>query len=159
MLITAAPQSSGLIVLDSRGGANLAENLEKQLSLAATDEEQLALMLRLAALRETEMAQVEVAIEGYRAVLERDASNAQAFSALERLGTQEAYELVIADLLEPFYTQLGDHQKLIGALEVQVKRSDDPSRRVELLHRIAQLHEDAAQDFDAAFETKRLVVT
>jgi tetratricopeptide (TPR) repeat protein len=132
---------------------DLAENLEKQLSLAATDEEQLALMLRLAALRETEMAQVEVAIEGYRAVLERDASNAQAFSALERLGTQEAYELVIADLLEPFYTQLGDHQKLIGALEVQVKRSDDPSRRVELLHRIAQLHEDAAQDFDAAFET------
>ncbi|MBN9159751.1 MAG: hypothetical protein BGO98_42650 [Myxococcales bacterium 68-20] len=133
--------------------SDLAENLEAQLALAADDEQQIALMLRLAALRETEMQQIEQAIEGYRSVLERDIGSQQALGALERLGAEPAHELVIADLLEPLYRQIGDYQKLIGAHEVQVRRSEDPSRRVELLHQIAQLHEDAAADLNNAFAT------
>jgi len=131
----------------------LAENLEAQLGLATGDDEQLALMLRLASLRETEMREVDVAIEGYRQVLERDPTNEQALAALERLGREPEHELTIADLLEPLYRHLGDHTKLIGVHEVQVRRSDDPARRVELLHQIAQLHEDAAGDLNAAFST------
>ncbi|MGH7285439.1 MAG: tetratricopeptide repeat protein, partial [Polyangiaceae bacterium] len=133
--------------------SELADNLEAQLSLAQTDEEQLALMLRLAALRETEMNQVEQAIEGYRSVLERDPSNGQALAALERLGQNEEYELQIADLLEPLYRHLGEVQKLIGVHEVQVRQSNDVTRRVELLHQIAQLYEDAAGNLDASFAT------
>ena len=131
----------------------LADNLEAQLSLATTDDAQLALMLRLAALRESEMDQVEVAIEGYRQVLEREATNVQALAALERLGRDPAHELVIADLLEPLYRQIGDYQKLIGVHEVQVRRADDATRKVELLHQIAQLHEDAGGDLNQAFTT------
>ena len=56
--------------------SELAENLEAQLALATDDEQQIALMLRLAALRETQMSQIEQAIEGYRSVLERDIANA-----------------------------------------------------------------------------------
>jgi len=133
--------------------SELADNLEAQLVLAQEDEAQIALMLRLAALRETEMNQIDVAIEGYRSVLEREIGNQPALQALERLGKDKAYELTIADLLEPLYRQTGDHAKLIGAHEVQVRRSDDPSRRVELLHQIAQLFEDAAGDLDSAFAT------
>jgi golgin subfamily B member 1 len=133
--------------------SDLAENLEAQLSLATDDDAQIALMLRLASLRESEMSQVDQAIEGYRTVLERDVSNGQALGALERLGQQPAYELVIADLLEPLYRQIGDYQKLIAAHEVQVRRADDNARRVELLHQIAQLHEDAASDHGSAFLT------
>jgi len=133
--------------------SELADNLEAQLVLAQDEGVQISLMLRLAALRETEMNQIEVAIEGYRAVLERDLGNQEALSALERLGKDPAYELTIADLLEPLYRQTGDHAKLIGAHEVQVRRSDDSSRRVELLHQIAQLFEDAAGDLDSAFNT------
>lgn len=133
--------------------SDLAENLEAQLSLATDDGVQTALMLRLAELRETSMNQIEQAIEGYRSVLERDVSNAQALSALERLGRDANYELVIADLLEPLYRQTGDYQKLIGVHEVQVRRADDVSRRVDLLHQISQLHEDAAADLNGAFST------
>jgi tetratricopeptide (TPR) repeat protein len=133
--------------------AELADNLETQLSLANDDGAQLSLMLRLAALREAEMDQVEVAIEGYRAVLERDPSNAQALASLERLGHDAKYELLIADLLEPQYRHLGDYQKLIGAHEVQVRRADDPARKVELLHQIAALYEEAAGDLHATFAT------
>jgi tetratricopeptide (TPR) repeat protein len=133
--------------------SDLAENLEAQLALASEDQQQIALMLRLASLREAKMGQLEQAIEGYRQVLERDIQNADALGALERLGQDAAHELVIADLLEPLYRQIGDYQKLIGAHEVQVRRSDDPNRRVELLHQIAQLHEDAAADLNNAFAT------
>ncbi len=131
----------------------LAENLESQYALAAEDEAQLALMLRLSALREREMGLVDVAIEGYRQVLERAPTNTQALAALERLGGDAQYELTIADLLEPLYRHVGDWQKLIGTHEVQVRRSDDVTRRVELLHQIAQLYEDSAGELIPAFST------
>ena len=133
--------------------SELAENLEAQLALATTDDAQLGLMLRLAGLREGEMGMVDVAIEGYRQVLERAPTNAEALAALERLGKDAKFELTIADLLEPLYRQIGDWQKLIGVHEVQVRQSGDPSRRVELLHMIAQLYEDAAGDLSSAFST------
>lgn len=131
----------------------LAENLETQLNLADTEEGQLALMLRLASLREGQMGQMELAIEGYRQVLDRDPYNQEALSALERLGRDPAHELVIAEILEPLYRSQGDYQKLIGVHEVQVRRADDTHRKVELLHQVAQLYEDAAGDVNAAFDT------
>ena len=73
--------------------SELAENLETQLGLADTDESQLALMLRLAALREGEMKQVEAAIEGYRQVLDRDPTNQAALGALERQIDELVYAL------------------------------------------------------------------
>ncbi len=133
--------------------SELAENLETQLGLADTDESQLALMLRLAALREGEMKQVEAAIEGYRQVLDRDPTNAAALGALERLGQSATHSLAIAEILEPLYRTQGDYQKLIGVHEVQVARTEDAERKVELLHQISQLHEDAAGDLNASFET------
>lgn len=131
----------------------LAENLEAQLRLAEGDEEQLRLMLRLAALRESKMHLVEPAIDIYSQVLERDPSNAEALAALERLGKMPEHEVAIAEILEPLYRQSGDYMKLIGVHEVQVRRSDDPNRRVELLHQIATLYEDAGGDLNNAFDT------
>lgn len=131
----------------------LAENLETQLNLADTDEGQLSLMLRLAALREREMRQVDVAIEGYRQVIERDPENEQALSALERLGQEPAYSLAIAEILEPLYRGKSDYQRLINVYEVQVSRADDANRKVELLHQIASLYEDSAGNVNAAFDT------
>src|SRR6185369_12158270 len=68
-------------------------------------------------------------------------------------GKNPQYELTIADLLEPHYRHLGDFAKLIGVHEVQVRRADDATRRVELLHQIAQLYEDAAGDLNSSFAT------
>jgi golgin subfamily B member 1 len=141
--------------LMSRQGqwGDLAENLETQLGQADQDEEQLGLMLRLAGLREGQMNQMDLAIEGYRQVLERDPANQSALAALERLGRDATHELVIAEILEPLYRQQGDYQKLIGVHEVQVRRADDSHRKVELLHQIAELYEDAAGDLHRAFDT------
>jgi tetratricopeptide (TPR) repeat protein len=139
--------------------AELAENLEAQLALATTEQEQFALVLRLASLREKEMGQVDAAIEGYRQILDRDIGNAEAIGALERLGKDPKYELTIADLLEPLYRHLGDYAKLIGVHEVQVRCSESAERKVELLHQIAQLYEDAAGDLNASFATLARALT
>ena len=133
--------------------SDLAENLEAQLTLAPTEDAQIAVLLRLAALRESKMGLVDVAIEGYRQILERAPANVDALAALERLGKSPKYELTIADLLEPLYQRTGDWQKLVGVHEVQVRRSDDATRRVELLHYVARLYEDSAGDLGSAFAT------
>ncbi len=132
---------------------DLAENLELQMNLADSDDAQIQMMLRLAALREQKMGQVDGAIEGYRQVLERDSANSHALQALERLGQIDEYQLTIAEILEPLYEEKGDYRKLIGVYEVQVQCADDAHRKVELLHRIAELHEDAGSDANAAFDT------
>ena len=57
-----------------------------------------------------------------------------------------AVAVVIAEILEPLYRNQGDFQKLIGVHEVQVRRAEDQHRKVELLHQVAELHEDAGGD-------------
>ncbi len=132
---------------------DLADNLEQQLRYATEDEVQILLMLRLAALRETKMNLLDTAIEGYRQVLEREPANGEALGALERLGKLAEHEEKIAEILEPLYRASGDFMKLIGVHEVQVRRTDDLSRKVELLHQIATLYEDQGGDLNAAFDT------
>jgi tetratricopeptide (TPR) repeat protein len=132
---------------------DLAENLETRLTLAETEAEQLELMLRLAELREQYMRDAQLAIEGYRQVLDRDPSNERALAALERLGANPQNELQIAEILEPYYRNQGNFEKLIGVYAVQERRERDVQRRVELLHQIASLYEDAGSDLGKAFET------
>ncbi|MBI2393790.1 MAG: tetratricopeptide repeat protein, partial [Deltaproteobacteria bacterium] len=131
---------------------DLADNLEAQLRLAETDEQQLKLMLQLAQLRETRMGEVDQAVEIHRQVLEREPTNGEALANLERLGRDAKYEQAIAEILEPLYKSFGDWQKLIGVYEVFVRRSDEAARRVELLHQIAQLYEDQGNQPSAAFD-------
>lgn len=133
--------------------AELSENLETRLSLAESEQEQVSIMLRLARLRQEKMADVNAAIDGYRQVLEKEPSNAEALEALERLGQSPAYALLVAEIVEPLYRQQGDYQKLIAVHETQVERSEDAARRVELLHQVAELYEDAAGDIQSAFRT------
>lgn len=131
----------------------LASNLTAQLGLAEDEAATTSLTLRLAHLRETKMGLIEPAIEGYREVLDADPGQVDALSALERLSVNPEHELVIAEILEPLYRNSGAYQKLIGVHEVQVRRSKDASRKVELLEAIANLQEDAAGDLAAAFQT------
>lgn len=132
---------------------DLAENLTAQLALAETTEQTIELTMRLAALREQQMGQVTAAIDGYREVLDTDSSNKAALSALERLFAKPDHELAIAEILEPLYRAAGDFEKLIGVYEVQVRRTDDPAQKVELLGSIAELYEDSAGNQNKAFDT------
>ena len=131
----------------------LAQNLEQQMRVAETEDEEIALMLRLGTVQESKLGLVPAAIETYRVVLERQPNHASAMAALEALGRRPEYELEIAETLGSIYRATGNHQKLVGIFEVQIRRAEDPARAVELLHEMAQLHEDAASNPSGAFDT------
>src|SRR5690606_18720540 len=74
--------------------------------------------------------------------------------ALEVLMHQEtAPQHRIACILEPLYVDSDDWARLIEALEVQVATTVEAAERVELLHRIARLHEARAGSAQDAFAT------
>ncbi len=132
---------------------DLAGNLEAQIATAFEDFEQVGLLLRLAEVREAKLNQVDVALELYRSVFEKDAGNAEALSRVEALGARAEHELAVADLTEGLYRRLGQSSKLIAAHEMQIRHASDPVRKVELLHQVAQLQEDALGDLKSAFTT------
>ena len=133
--------------------SDLADNIGRQLSIADDPEAQTSLMLRLAALRETQMGAVDAAIEIYREVLERDPSNESALEALERLIQSEEHQRLIAGILEPIYRDSSQYEKLIQVHEIQAAHADSADMKVELLHQIAELYEVALEDYGNAFHS------
>jgi tetratricopeptide (TPR) repeat protein len=143
----------GLFEAQERWG-DLADNLERQLAMAGDPDTHIAIMLRLASVREHRMGATDAAIETYREVLDQDPQNEAALSALERLLESPEHELAIAETLEPLYRARFDHGKLIGVLEVQARAAGSSDRRVELLGQVAELWETALDDLPRAFETQ-----
>jgi golgin subfamily B member 1 len=136
---------------------DLGDNISRQLALVEQPYEQVALLVRLAQLRETHLGEIAAAVETYRQVLEHEDQNRDAVMALERLiGHPEhsaEHELTIANILEPIYKSRGEWTKQIGIYEIMAKHAFDPARKIELLHMISELHEIGGDNADAAFAT------
>jgi tetratricopeptide (TPR) repeat protein len=132
---------------------DLSDNLTTRLALAESPDEQTALQLRLAGVREERMSDTPGAIDIYRQIVERDTENADAIGAFERLIEEPEHAQVIADILEPVYRELGAYDRLAYAYEVLARNATDKTRKVELLHRIAEIQETALDAPDDAFGT------
>ncbi|MCB9708426.1 MAG: tetratricopeptide repeat protein [Myxococcales bacterium] len=133
---------------------DLAENIERHVMLADSAQEQIELMLRLANLRVTRLNAVEQAIDTYREVLDRDPQNSGALRALEEVAAKyPQHEVTVCEILEPIYRQAGDVHRVIAVHEMQIRHSHGIERTLELLHRIAQLQEDALMDSSGAFQS------
>ncbi|MFZ1864320.1 MAG: tetratricopeptide repeat protein [Polyangiales bacterium] len=146
---------STLDVLLARRGlwSDLADNVERQLSLADESQERTILLLRLAEIRERRMASTESAIEIYRDVLANDASNPAALGALERLLESSEHQAAVADILEPIYEDTNASARLVEVYEIQAHHATSPERRLELFHQIAKLQEFSLSDLHGAFES------
>ena len=132
---------------------DLGDNISRQLTLVEQPHDQVALLVRLAQLRETHLNETAAAVETYRQVLDHEEQNRDAVTALERLITNPEHELTIATILEPIYKAKGEWTKQIGVYEIMAKHAFDPARKIELLHQISELHEIGGDDADAAFGT------
>ena len=132
---------------------DLADNVERQLSMTDEQNEQTVLLLRLAEIREERMDSTEAAIKIYRDVLANDASNPAALGALERLLESPQHQAAVADILEPIYKDSGSAARLVDVYEIQAHHATAPERRVELFHEIAKLQEFSISDLHGAFES------
>ncbi len=133
--------------------SDLADNVERQLSMTDDAEEQTALLLRLADIREERMGSTDSAIEIYRDVLSSDASNPAALGALERLLESSEHQAAVAEILEPIYRDGGAASRLVDVYEIQANHATAPERRLELFHEIAKLQEFSLSDLHGAFES------
>lgn len=132
--------------------AELVDNIRAELEMTDNEGEVIRLTLRLSKVQEQHLSQPLEAIEGYRSVLERNSAESAALEALERLGQQPKFELIVSEILEPLYRASGDYLKLIAVHEAQVRQATDPESKVALLETIAEIHEDAGANSVGAFE-------
>ena len=131
---------------------DLLQILEREVELAGSTGESVSLKYRIGQLWEKELKDLGRAVEAYRDLLTIDGSHEPTLKALDGLAHGEQEPVLAAQVIEPIYEAAGDYTRLIDILEVMVRHAEDPVRRVELLHRIADYHERALDDGKAAFK-------
>mgnify|MGYP000544163375 CR=1 FL=1 len=99
------------------------------------------------------MNDVAQRVQAYREVLAHDASHEPTIAALGRIAHGDVQPMLAAEVLEPFYEQLAEWEKLIDLYEVMAAHTEDPIARMERLHKIADIYERQLQEFDKGFDT------
>src|SRR6185437_1020292 len=127
--------------------------LTRESEMTGDPNEGTSFQYRIAELYEKHLEDVPRAVELYSNILQRQMDHEPTLRALEGLKDGDADPLGAAAVLEPVYEAISDWPKLIRVHEVQVRRSTDAFQKVDLLHRIARLYEDALGDHVSAFET------
>ena len=155
--VAADPDSkAALVALDRLYGRaqqweDLADVVRREIRIAPTDEDRVALTFRLAQIYELALVDMPKAVEAYREVLTADPTHAETRAALERMFMGGTMQLEIADVLEPLYRQGQEWEKLHQIYEVQLGRLTDVAERQTLLRRLAEIAEHKLVDQVAAF--------
>jgi golgin subfamily B member 1 len=131
---------------------DLLQNLERQVELAESAGECVGLKYRIGQLWQRQLTDLARAIEAYKDALDMDPSHYETLQALEALlRSNEGEPVLAAHVLEPIYEAQGEFERLVDVLEVMVGHCEDPLARVELLHRLANLHEYRLERYADAF--------
>lgn len=138
---------------------DLADLLRTEIEYADEGRDRAELRYRLGAVLETQLEDLDGAIEAWRRVLEDDhPEHAASLEALERLLVElsdlEAAHVQrqrVAEILEPLYSGREQWSDWVMVAEVQLELQQDPWQRLETLTRIAQVQEHKLQSPAAAF--------
>jgi tetratricopeptide (TPR) repeat protein len=137
----------------AKNWSELLSVLTRESEMTADAAEAISFQYRIAELYEKHLDDVQRAVELYREILQRQPDHEPTLKALEGLKDGDKEPLGAAAVLEPVYEAMSDWPKLISVHEVQVRHATDAFQKVDLLHRIARLYEDALGDHASAFDT------
>jgi tetratricopeptide (TPR) repeat protein len=130
----------------------LAEVVRREIQIARSDSDIVALTFRLAQIYELALVDLGKAVEAYREILTADPTHAETRAALERMFMGGTMQLEIAEVLEPLYRQGQEWEKLHQIYEVQLSRIEERAERQSLLRRLAEIAEQKLVDQVAAFQ-------
>ena len=130
---------------------DLADILQKKLAIHASDDQASSIEFRLGQVYQNKLDSVEQAIEYYRSILDRTPDHSDAIDALRGLLENEDYRLDASRVLETVYSRTEQYENLAEILEIQLKDESDPYAQVELLKRIADIHQNKLTNYEAAF--------
>lgn len=124
----------------------------KEIVLLDDDETALELRFNVAQLWEAKIQDVPKAIELYRAILEEHPDYKPALEALEQLGEQEEFQLIVAESLESYFREAQqDYVRLIEMVEIRLNHTEEAHKRIEFLKEIVLLYEEELDNPDMAF--------
>jgi tetratricopeptide (TPR) repeat protein len=121
--------------------AELVHVLERRAEVAAFPSARRDHRAEAASIYEERLGQPDKAMELYRAVLEEDATHAQAGSALEKL-----------------YSKAERWDELVGLLDKRLAATTDAKRKLDTLLSIAEIREDRLERLEGAAEAFRAVL-
>ncbi len=130
----------------------LLEILKLQKELAKDQALRVDIMSRIGLLQETEMANLEEAIESYRDVLLEQPTHAVAIEALTKLAANEAVREQAVSVLEPIHREAGQYDRLASIIELKLEILNDPFQRLTELLSLAEIQETGLSNPKAAFD-------
>jgi tetratricopeptide (TPR) repeat protein len=130
--------------------ADLAQVLAREAEIGQTPDEILEFKFRLGQVYETRLSDLDAAIAAYRDVLAAAPEHMPTLEAIERLFAAGTKQAEIAEVLEPLYQAAADWDKLQRVHEAQLGHIEEPSDRLAMYYRMAELAEEKLLDVAAA---------
>ncbi len=131
---------------------DLASVLQRKLEIHENDDQTNILRFRLGQIYQNKLDSMSQAIEYYKAILEQNPEHEGANRSMRELLENEDYKLEASKVLESVYDRTEQYEFLAQVLEIQLEQEYDPMQQVQLLVRIACIHQDALSNYDAAFD-------
>jgi golgin subfamily B member 1 len=124
----------------------LAEVLTHEAEVAQSPEEILRIQYRLGELHQHRLGNIPEAIERYRQILAAAPEHAPALAALEDLFAERVQVATIGEILEPLYRMQDAWEKQISLQEALLGAQGEVERRIDVMHRIAEIAELRVED-------------
>jgi len=121
-------------------------------AMQAPESERVPILLKLAHLRLSRLANPRGAVEAYQQVWELDPKEPTTKQALEKLLTSPEARLAAATLLEPVYRQEGSSARLLRVLEIRAEGVPDARASIALYDEAAAIAEQDKHDPKQALE-------
>ena len=102
---------------------------------------------------EKRMNEVDRAFDEYATALSVDPLHPPTVASLEALMSRRDHAARAAEMLEPVYLARLDGRRVLSTLEARLGASQDPEERRQLLRRLAKMHEEQEENYEAALET------
>jgi cellulose synthase operon protein C len=118
----------------------LIEVYRRRIEATAQDDERIALLFAIGRVEEEALGRPDAAAKTYEAVLAIDQSSLEAMHSLQRAAERA-----------------GEFKRLVGAIDMEVKRSKDRGRALALRHRAAMVTVDDVKDREAGIERLRAI--
>ena len=126
---------------------------ERQIAAPGVSRErQAALHHALGGVLERRVQEFDRAFDEYAAALAIDPLHPHTVASLELLMGQRDHAARAAEMLEPVYLARFDGRRVMSTIEARLGASQDPDERRQLLRRLAKMHEEQEDNYDAALD-------
>jgi len=126
--------------------------LEQLLALLPESKERNGWRIFFAQMHREKLGRKDEAAQIYLSLLGEGEEEADVISGLEQLAGEGIQQVRISQALAPYYARVGDHQRQVASLLIQVSSSEEKAERMQLLSLLAETAEKHLADFRAAFE-------